>query len=195
MSIQIHFGAPKDQRRKIAKIYYEAFQDKLGVIFGNKRKAETLFSTSLCDERILVAYKDGVAVGFAGLQYQGKKFMEPSLTQVVRIYGLETIRVLLFFFFSIFNNPKPNQLYLEILAVSKDQQNKGIGTKLIQSTIEHARSKKIPQIKLEVVNTNPKAKKLYQRIGFRKAKDHKIPYPFNTLVGFRIITEMHYNID
>ena len=194
MSIQIQFGVPKNQRSKIAKIYYEAFQDKLSRIFSNKQKVETLISTSLRDERILVAYKDGVVVGFAGLQYQGKKFMDPSLTQAVRIYGLETIRVLLFFAFSIFTKPKPNQLYLEILAVSKDQQNKGIGTKLIQSTINHARSKKIPQIKLEVVNTNPKAKKLYQRIGFGKVKDHKIPYPFSALIGFNIITEMHYNL-
>ena len=194
MTVQIQFGVPKNQRRKIAKIYYEAFKDKLGRIFSNKQKAETLISRSLRDDRILVACKDGVAVGFAGLQYQGKKFVDPSLTQVARIYGLETIRGMLFFFFSMFNKPKPNQLYLEMLAVSEDQRNKGIGTKLIQSTINHARSKKIPQIKLEVVDTNPKAKKLYERIGFEKAKDHKIPYPFNTLIGFRIITEMHYNI-
>ena len=70
MSIQIQFGVPKNQRRKIAKIYYEAFKGKISMIFSDKQKAETLISTSLRDERILVAYKDRVAVGFAGLQYQ-----------------------------------------------------------------------------------------------------------------------------
>ena len=128
------------------------------------------------------------------MHYQRKNFMEFNLTEIVKIYGLFTIRVLIYFLITLFTEQKPNQLHLEVMAVAEKQRGKGIGTKLLQSTIDFARLRKIPQIKLEVVNTNPEARKLYERIGFKKVKDSKIPYPFHIFTGFSLITDMHYNL-
>ena len=153
-----------------------------------------MIASSIQNDRILVALKDNVVVGFAGLQYSNKSYSDPSLNQIIRIYGLETIRVFLFLIIEFFNKPKAHQLHLDTLAVSDQEQNKGIGTKLIQSTIKLAKTKKFSQIKLEVIGTNKKAKSLYEKIGFKTVKITKIPYPLSYLIGFRSFNEMHYNL-
>ena len=194
MSIQIQPGITKNQRLAIAKIFYQSFKEKLTIIFGEPKKASKLIARLIHEDRILVAIKEGKPVGFVGLHYQGKNFLKFNLTKITKIYGLATIRVLIYFLITILDELQPNQLHLEVLAVAEEQRSKGIGTKLLKSTIDFAKLKKIPQIKLEVINTNPKAKKLYKKIGFKKTKDRKIPYPFHILTGFSTITEMQYKL-
>ena len=92
------------------------------------------------------------------------------------------------------NKPKSYQLHLESLAVTKKEQGKGIGTKLLNATINYAKENSFSQIKLEVVQTNPKAKKLYQKLGFKTSKITKIPYPFSYIIGFNDFEEMHLNL-
>ena len=194
VSIQIQFGVPNNQRVTAATIFYESFQDKFGRVFGDRRKATQLLSRIIREDRILVALNDGQVVGFAGLHYQGKNFLECKFTEVARIYGLTAVRVMIYFLIAVLNELQPNQLHLEVLAVREHHRSKGIGTILLRSTIDFAQHKGFSQIQLEVVNTNPLAAKLYERIGFKKVKDRKIPYPFNILTGFNTITEMHYNL-
>jgi GNAT superfamily N-acetyltransferase len=142
MSIQIQSGVLRNQRVTVAKIFCESFQDKFFLIFGDRKKAIRLISRVIREDRIPVAFKDGKAVGFAGLHYQGKNFITLKTTGVARIYGLATIRVLVYFLIMFFTELEPNQLHLEVLAVTKKQRNKGIGKQLLLSTIDFARTKK-----------------------------------------------------
>ena len=193
MNLEIKFGAPKNQRARVAKIFYKSFEDTFSKFFGTQNKAITFISTCLRDDRTLVAFKDDVAVGFAGLEYSGKSFIDASLHQTVRIYGLEAVRIVLFgVIFWLFNRTKKYELHLDSLAISANERNKGIGSKLLQSTIDHAQSKGFSQIKLEVIETNQNAIRLYERIGFKESKVQKIPYPFSKLLGFESVTEMIY---
>jgi ribosomal protein S18 acetylase RimI-like enzyme len=194
MTTKIQLGVPKNQGNRVAKIFCEGFNDKIKLMFGNSKKAQKLIASSIQDDRILVALKDNIVVGFAGLQFSNKSYFNPSLNQIIRVYGLETIRVFLFLIIDFFSKPKSHQLHLDTLAVSIHEQNKGIGSKLIQSTIELAKTEKFSQIKLEVIETNKKAKSLYEKIGFKNVRITRIPYPFSYLIGFRSFTEMHYNL-
>lgn len=99
---------------------------------------------------------------------------------------------MLYFLITSFTVLNTNQLHLEVLAVHEQYRNQGIGTTLLHATIAFAQQQGLSQIRLEVVNTNPKAKKLYERIGFQKVQDHKISYPFTIVTGFSTITDMHY---
>ena len=192
VSIQIQSGIPEQQRITVATIFYESFQDKFARLFGDHRKAIQLISLIIREDRILSALIDGQVVGFAGLHYKGKHFLKFQITEIVRIYRLIALRVMLYFLITSFNVLNTNQLHLEVLAVNEHYRNHGIGTKLLHSTIAFAQQQGLSQIRLEVVNTNPKAKKLYERIGFQKVHDHKISCPFNLLTGFSTITDMHY---
>ena len=42
MNIEIKFGIPKNKQIDIANIFYENFQDKFKMFFGNKQKTITL---------------------------------------------------------------------------------------------------------------------------------------------------------
>lgn len=194
MNIEIKFGIPKNKQIDIANILYENFQDKSKMFFGNKKKAITLIASTLENDRIFVAVKDKEVVGYAGLQCQKKSFSNPTLTKIVTIYGLLTFRTLPFLIVSLFNRPKYYQLHLESLAVTKKEQGKGIGTRLLNATINYAKENNFSQIKLEVIQTNPKAKELYQKLGFKTSKITQIPYPFSYIMGFNSFEEMHLNL-
>jgi ribosomal protein S18 acetylase RimI-like enzyme len=190
MDVHIQLGVPNHQRSRLARIFYEAFHGKFGRFLAPQRKAELLVSTSLRNDRILVAYHNQQAVGFAGLHYRGKNFMEPTLTHITRIYGWATVRVSAFFAFTTFQKPGPRQLILEALAVAKSHRNQGIGTQLLQATIGYARNHQLSPVTLDVIDTNREAKQLYPELGFTTTHNQTIPYPFNILLGFTSVAEM-----
>jgi ribosomal protein S18 acetylase RimI-like enzyme len=49
-------------------------------------------------------------------------------------------------------------------------------------------------VRLDVINTNPKAKKLYENIGYKSIKTANFPY-LERLLGFSGVTTMILNID
>lgn len=194
MTLEIRFGIPKNQRTEVAKIFYESFGSKFNLMFGNKQKAISLVASSLDDKKTVVALKNGLVVGYAGLHYFNKSYMEINLHKVVKIFGLATFRVILVGGFFLLTKVGSKELHLESLAVSSKHRNQGIGHKLLQFTVDYGRSKKFSQIHLEVIQTNPKAKRLYERIGFKEVKVQKVPFPFSNLLGFSSITQMVYKL-
>lgn len=194
MNIQIRFGVPENQRVEVAKILYDTFEDKFRIFFRNRSKFIAFASNCLRDDRTLVAFKDGVTVGAAGLEWEGKNFLDASFQQTVEVYGLGALRVGLLDILFLFTKPAKNELLIDSLAVSEDERGKGIGSKLLGSVIEYARSNGFDRIRLEVVETNHNARRLYERIGFTEFKVQKIPYPFSRLIGFGSVTEMIYRL-
>ena len=192
MNIEIRFGVPENQRVKVANMLYDTFEDKFRIFFGDKNKFLAFASNCLRDDRTLVALKDDIAVGVAGLECEGKNFLDASLHQTVKVFGLGALRVGLFAALSLFTKPAKNELLIDALAVSADERGKGIGSKLLHSVIDYARSNGFYRIKLEVVETNQNARRFYERIGFKEFKVQKIPYPLNRLLGFGSVTEMIY---
>lgn len=66
---------------------------------------------------------------------------------------------------------EPGEFYLDTVSVSQNHQGKGIGKKLIEAMILHAKEKGFNKVGLLVDLGNPSAKKLYERIGFRWSKN------------------------
>ena len=62
-----------------------------------------------------------------------------------------------------------SEIYLGEIQISKDFQNQGIGTSLIQSLIQEAQTSN-KKLWLKVLKGNP-AQKLYQRLGFTNLKE------------------------
>lgn len=72
---------------------------------------------------------------------------------------------------------------MDTLAVAEDYRGKGIGTALLNNIFMYAADNNLKTAVLEVVNTNPRAKKLYEKMGFRAQKENK--YGFITkIAGF-----------
>jgi ribosomal protein S18 acetylase RimI-like enzyme len=61
----------------------------------------------------------------------------------------------------------PGEYYIDTLAVSPDHQGKGIGTSLLQFVIDEHVRKQNHTLGLLVDESNPNAKRLYLKLGFR----------------------------
>ncbi|MBE0511948.1 GNAT family N-acetyltransferase [Candidatus Bathyarchaeota archaeon] len=193
MDLEITFGVPKNQKVRVAKIIYEAFENKFENIFGPKKQSIPLISKHLRNNRIVVAIREGVVVGVGGLEFKGKRFFDVSFWQLLRELKFGIFRVM-FLGWIFCNKVEEKELLVDALAVARNIRGKGIGSNLINFIIDFARSRGYEQVKLFVIDANEKAKKLYERIGFKKVKAHRIPFPWNRIFGFNRTSEMTYRI-
>jgi len=60
---------------------------------------------------------------------------------------------------------KPDSLYIVELQVLPELQGRGIGTAVVRKVIEQGANRGVP-VTLSVVPGNPRAKRLYERLGF-----------------------------
>ena len=63
------------------------------------------------------------------------------------------------------------EYYVDSLAVSSNFRGKGIATELLKAVIAKAQEKGMPTVGLLVDKGNPKAEKLYARVGFQYVND------------------------
>ena len=63
------------------------------------------------------------------------------------------------------------ELYIDSIAVLEDCRGRGIATLLLNAVIDKARAMKLPAVGLLVDKGNPKAEKLYGRVGFKYVED------------------------
>ena len=79
------------------------------------------------------------------------------------------------FIFALFERtPAPNELVVEALAVSPDHRGSGIGSELLDHAARVAATEGYQRLSLEVVDTNPRARALYEKFGFRKTRSEKV---------------------
>jgi ribosomal protein S18 acetylase RimI-like enzyme len=67
---------------------------------------------------------------------------------------------------SLWLEQRPDSLYIHDLEIEPASQGRGIGTAVIEMVIEQGSSRGLP-IVLSVVPANPRAMRLYERLGFR----------------------------
>jgi ribosomal protein S18 acetylase RimI-like enzyme len=75
------------------------------------------------------------------------------------------------------------------IVVRGDRRGEGIVTTLLESLFALARSHGLTSVRLEVVDTNPRAQALYERAGFGVTNTEWTPY-LRRLMGFGASSEM-----
>jgi ribosomal protein S18 acetylase RimI-like enzyme len=196
LTLQTEFGSnlALNQKLTIARLVFEAFGETslmLMSLLGGKTKAVVFIALCLRQDRLIVALKQNLVVGFSGLEYQGKNFIDVNVHQAVRMLGFRGFLVYTFSAIAfLLNKPLPSDLHIQALAVSADQRGQGIGTKLLKDSIDFARANNFSKVKIEVTSANPKAERLYRRIGFKIFSVRKIPYPLSFLSGLDNVTEL-----
>ena len=160
VDLEIGFGVPENQRLRVAKIMYEAFETKLKRFLKVKQNS-SLIAGHLRNDRIVVALSNGVVVGVGGLKFEGKEFLDIGFWQLLRELNFNVFRVL-FLGLMFIDRVEQREMLLDVLAVSRDMRSKGIGTRIMNYVIDFASSNNFKKIKLSVVDTNKRAKRLYE---------------------------------
>ncbi len=193
MDIHIRWGIDDLQRVPIAEILYDSLSDKLIPVFGSRNRGIPCIASILQPERALLAMNNGDVVGIAGLQFRGREYLDPSLLTLRKHLGVGIFRAM-FNGWLLEHRVKKNELFVDTIAVAEQYRGLGIGNKLLQTVIDFSRRQNFSCVKLSVIGTNTRAKKLYERTGFREESVQKIPYPWSRTFGFEYAIDMIFEL-
>ncbi|MEV5594675.1 GNAT family N-acetyltransferase [Streptomyces sp. NPDC052496] len=183
-------GIPDGAERQAAELYWGAFGRKLGPALNPPGKAVPFLAAHLNADRAVCALLDGRLVGLAGYQVDGRALTGGSAAAVLRAYGhLRGLhRLLLLALFE--RRPAPGQLVMDGIAVHPDLRGHGIGSLLVEEVAAVAAERHCREIRLDVIDTNPRARALYERRGFTAVRTEPT-LCLRGLLGFGAVTTMH----
>ena len=188
--IIFQIGLPEQFRADAAKLYDEAFGQKLSVAVRSNEKRISLIQKGFIIEYAIVALSDNTLLGIAGLHTSsgsltGGISYKDLLSELGFLKGNWAAII-----FSLYDRkPKAGELLMDGIAVHADSRGKGVGSKLLEKIAMYAQQNKFKNVRLDVIDINPEAKKLYERMGFKAVKTERFPY-LRWLLGFSGSTTM-----
>jgi ribosomal protein S18 acetylase RimI-like enzyme len=189
MTIEILDHLPEAHVQAAVDLYYTSLQAKLAPVFGPAKIALAVLSQSLHRSRCLVALDRSQVVGILGIHDARVGFLEPSYQTMIKHYGTFLGMTRLLMLMLLDHKLPPGDLYLDGIAVISSRRGQGIGTALIAAFEQHARDNGFETVSLEVIDANPRAQKLYERLGFQQVATHFMG-PFSRLFGFHTTRRM-----
>ncbi len=188
--VTVRRGIPEGAERRAAELYWDAFGRKLGPALNPPDKAVPFLAAHLNADRAVCAILDGRLVGLAGYQLGGRALTGGSAAAVLRTYGhLRGLRRLVLL--ALFErHPAPGQLVMDGIAVDPGIRGRGVGSLLIEEVAAVAAEQGCRKIRLDVIDTNPRARALYERRGFTAGRTEQTPW-LRGLMGFGAVTTMH----
>jgi len=192
VTIELQWGIPKGQYRRVARIIYDAFEHKLRFTLGPREKAIAFITSRINDKYLLVALKDGKIIGVAGARTTEGELVEIKLIPWLRAYHFRALRSLVVALPFLFDQKRKGVFELNYLSVTDEARGHGVGTRIVKEFIKYAKSKGFLSVLLEVVDENVRAKALYKRLGFKTVKHEKVSRPWSVLLGFTGVSKMVY---
>lgn len=164
-------------------LYLNALNDIFKPVLGDDDRAQEALIRDLDTQHCLIATCNQKPVGILGVGNRKGSFLNPTLKTMVGVYGAIQGTLRLCGLALLHHPTKPGEFYVEGVAVSEEMRGQGIGSRLFSQLEKMVLKKGAGTISLEVVDTNPKAKALYERLGFRAIKQKKI-WPVNWFIKF-----------
>lgn len=175
MLITYQLGLPKSQRKAAAELYWRAFGDKLGKVMGPNPRAMKFLLRVLRDDHAVVALDEaGNLIGMAGFKSPLGGFAGGEIGDIRAIYGMFGALWRLPLLWMLERDIDNERFLLEGVCVQEPARSLGIGTGLLQFIEDVARSRGYAEIRLDVVDSNLRAKALYARLGYVITKSEDI---------------------
>lgn len=165
--MQVKRGLPDRLRPEAAALYWQAFGGKLGRLLGPTALALKFLALVLQSDHCLhVTDAEGRLIGLAGFKSPRGGFATWGRAELALVYGpwggwwrQAVIRML--------QQEIDNDRFLvDGLCVQQEWRGQGIGAALIRALMEEAEQRGYAVIRLDVVDTNVRARALYARMGF-----------------------------
>lgn len=183
-------GIPDEHRRTAATLYDVAFGSKLRLGIADAARRIEVIDLGMDATHGIAALYGGDLVGVAGYD-DG----HGSLTGGIgfgllrrRLGWARAIRAVAAFTL-LERRRRPGELLMDGIVVAAPARGRGIGTGLLACIEIVAAARHLSSIRLDVVDTNPGARRLYERKGFGVVKTERLPV-FGRLMGFSATTTM-----
>ena len=184
MTLRYEIGFKASDLDRAAELYDGAFEAKFALAIPDRSTRLALLAACFIPEFALSAYDDDELVGLAGFHtLEGSLTGGLDLRTLLKELGIFAgVRAALVF--SIYDRvPIPGQLLMDGIVVSPDHRGAGIGTGLLERLLNHATDNGYSTVRLDVIDTNVGAKRLYERMGFEVSKTERFPH-LRWLLGF-----------
>lgn len=192
--ISILAGFPEDQRPVAARLFWQAFSGKLGKVLAPEDKALRLVERILNPEFAISAVdEDGRLLGLAGYKTSDGALAGGSLADMTAVYGMFGGLWRGFLLDVLERKIEPDCLLMDGIFVAETARGQGIGGTLLKAIGEEARQRSLSRVRLDVVDTNPRAKALYERSGFKAVGEEKTGF-LELLFGFSSATRMEKQV-
>lgn len=187
--MSIRRSVPPGSEEQVAALYWEAFAAKLGPGLAPAEQARAFLARTLVADRFLCAVAGGTVVGALGFHLAGRAALDAKLGDLARFYSKWSAPWRALALLPLHRSPGAGELLLDGLAVRSDARGHGIGTRLLAEAESLAADHRLATIRLSVVDTNPRAQRLYERAGYVATENHRLPI-LGAFYGFSSATEM-----
>ena len=177
-------GLPEHLRAAAARLYLDAFAQKLGPVIGRGDRAEAFLVSVMRPQNAVCAFDEaGALIGLAGFHDETGGFIGGEAADFRRSFGAlgALWRTPLMILFE--RSPRPGEMLLDGVAVAAALRGRGVGAALLRAVACHARATGFAAVRLEVVEENHRALALYRRLGFAEERRRFTPW-MRPLFGF-----------
>jgi ribosomal protein S18 acetylase RimI-like enzyme len=190
MTIAVRHGLADSLRDAAVELYWEAFGAKLTRVMGPRRKAIAYLHRSLRSDHAIIALSDSnVLLGFVGFKTYSGSFAGGAWDDMRAVYGYfgACWRVGLL---SLLTRTVDNERFLlDGICVAASARDQGVGTLLLDAICDEARARGYYSVRLDVIDTNPRARALYERNGFVAERTERLGL-LRFVFGFDASTSM-----
>ena len=160
-------GLPDHLRPQAARLYWQAFGGKLGLVLGPEPRAMAYLCRVIrTDQAVAAISPDGQLLGIAGFKTPDGSFASGRPEDLTAIYGLIGgwwRRLVLGLLSDGVDN---NRFLLDGICVDASARSLGLGSALLQAICDEGRRRGYKAVRLEVIDSNWRAIALYKRLGF-----------------------------
>lgn len=188
--IHCSLGFTEDEADTVARLYWQAFSGKLISVMGPEAKAHRFITSVLDPSHAIVARNEaGQLLGVVGFKTLQGALVGGGFSDMRASYGMfgaiwRSVAV------SMLERDVDNTRFLmDGIFVSSDARGQGVGTALLDAICNEARTRNYPSVRLDVIDTNPRAHALYERYGFKEVGQTSIG-PLRYIFGFNVATTM-----
>lgn len=187
-------GFEEQYRDTVARLFWGAFSDKLGMVLGPEEKALRFVSSVLQPQFSICALEGDHLLGVAGFKTADGGLVGGELADLTAIYGLLGGLWRGVLLDQLERDLADGQLLMDGIFVDADARGQGVGSALLDAIIERAKQEGLQEVRLDVIDTNPRARALYERQGFEPCGEVNT-WPLHRVFKFRKATTMVRKID
>lgn len=189
--LEIRRGLPLGREAEAARLYDRAFGAKMRALVPDEAKRRAMLADCFVHDLAFAAVMEGEVVGLAGFHEGDRSFTSAGgaglLFRHLGVFG--GLRALVgFVMFD--RSPEAGELLMDGIAVDPRCQGQGVGTRLLRALFAHAAEAGLTSVRLDVVDTNPRARALYDREGFVAGEVSRDGWLTRRLFGFDTATTM-----
>ena len=186
----IRRGFDETARAQVAALYWQAFGAKLGPVMRPETKALAYVARVMRPDHALSAIgAHGQVLGVVGFKTRDGAFVAGGYRDLAAVYGRFGGLWRLLVLGLLQRDIENSRFLLDGLFVEDAARGTGVGGALIEAICAEAAARGYAEVRLDVVDTNPRARALYERRGFHAVASSRIG-PLRHVFGFSQSTVM-----